>query len=686
MMRIRRPLLVSCIVGLGVWVLCGLLIAPRILASAYAERSLPILNRVLSGRDTHPLSFYLDFWNRAFALITVTLIVMAFVVALVPWQRVKQSAVEGLHTAMRRRISAGQAVMIACGFGLVMGFLESLAHVIVSVSLRRPRWGSAGQFYTDGLLWMGPIANTVGYAALAVVLMLVIRLTLRTIPLRPWLMLLGGLGVYGILRSLVTGLHPLAVLLVSAGVGLEIARVLEARLPRLARPTSRAVLVAAVACAGLGLSGAVLQRVPSIARPAQKGWNVLLLVLDTQRASNLGVYGHFRNTTPNIDAFARDAVVFERAIAPAPWTLASHASFFTGRWPSELSTSWNVRLDDSHPTVAELFRDRGYATGGFVANEIYTSPRSGLGRGFQVYRGDEKSLVILLKNSWFTRNLMMRFLDDPDHTWGRKDAEDVRSEFTDWLDDIEGAPFFAFLNFMDTHSPYPAPSPYDTMYAGRFIETRPHMAERFNYNGRHLSSFADAYDQALTYLDAEIGKLFADLRERGLLDSTVVIITADHGEQLGERKPQLILHGNSLYYSVLHVPLIVRHPGDPAARGRIATPVSLRDLPATTLALAGLSGTGQIPGASLDVLWRGSGRAQVSPAIAQLTPLGKDVKRWKHWAQAVLDAEYHYILNGIGSEELYDITADPWERTDIARQRPQVVDSLRRMVQRTAWR
>ena len=685
-MRIRRPPLISCILAVSAWVLFGLLVAPRILASAYAERSLPVLNRVLSGRDTHPLSFYLDVWNRAFLLLTVALIVVALVLALVPWRRVKRSAGAALRVAMLRRISGRQALLIACAFGLVLGFLEAMAHVIVSVSLHRPRWGSAGQFYTDGLLWMAPIANALGYMALALVVILVLRWKLRTVPLRPWLMLLGGLGAYGILRSLVTGLHPLAVLVVSAGVGLEIARVLEARWPRLARPASRAVAVAAIACAGLGLSSAVMPGMPSIVRPAQRSWNVLLLVLDTQRASNMSVYGHARNTTPNIDAFARDAVVFERAIAPAPWTLASHASFFTGRWPSELSTSWNVRLDDTHPTVAELFRDRGYATGGFVANEIYTSPRSGLGRGFQVYRGDEKSLVILLKNAWFTRNLMMWILDDPDHTWGRKNAEDVRTEFTDWLDDIEGAPFFAFLNFMDTHSPYPAPSPYDTMYTGRVIETRPHMAERFNYNGRHLSSFVDAYDQALTYTDAEIGKLFAELQQRGLQDRTIVVITADHGEQLGERKPQLILHGNSLYYSVLHVPLIVRHPGDPTARGRIATPVSLRDLPATVLALAGLPNQQQIPGTSLQVLWRGRGRATASPAIAQLTPLGKDEKRWKHWAQAVLDGEHHYILNGTGTEELYDITGDPWERTDIARQSPQVLDSLRRVVQRTAWR
>ncbi|HEY0304823.1 MAG TPA: sulfatase, partial [Longimicrobiales bacterium] len=446
----------------------------------------------------------------------------------------------------------------------------------------------------------------------------------------------------------------------------------------------RAVLTGALACLAVAASGAVINRVPDVVRPAQKGWNVLLVILDTQRAMNLGVYGYGRNTSPNIDAFARDAVVFEHAIATAPWTLASHASLFTGRWPSELSTSWNVRLDDAHPTIAEVFRDRGYATGGFVANEIYTSPRSGLGRGFQVYRGDQKSMLILLKNSWFTRNLITRVVNDPDHTWGRKGADDVRREFLDWLDDVEGTPFFAFLNFMDTHSPYPAPEPYDTMYSGKFIETRPHMAERFKYKGKDLSSFVDAYDQALTYTDAELGGLFDDLRERGVLDSTIVIITADHGEQLGERKPTLILHGNSLYYSVLHVPLIVRHPGDPTARGRVRTPVSLRDVPATALAMAGVQNTVGIPGAQLNSLWLDSAAAH-SPALAQLTPIGIQTKRWKHWTHAVLAGQYHYILNGTDTEELYDVAADPWERTDIARARPAVRDSLRSLVRRTAW-
>ena len=684
-MRISRPLLISCVVALAVWLVAGLFVVPLILAAAYAERSLPILNRMLQGRDAHPLAYYIDAWHQLFLVLTVAVVVIGLVAVLLPWRRLRARAAEGLGGALAKRISSGQALLLACAAGLLVGFIEATAHVLATIAFDRPRWGSAGEFYTDGLLWMAPLANAIGYSALALVLIALVRLKLRAVPLRPWLMLLTGLGVYGILRSLITGLHPLAALLASVGVAFQVTRGAEKRASRLAPDARRVVVASVLACGVIAAGSAAWHRTPDVVTAAVRRWNVLLLVLDTQRAANMGLYGYHRNTSPHIDAFARDAVVFERAIATAPWTLASHASMFTGHWPSELSASWNVRLDDQYPTIAEIFRANGYATGGFVANEIYTSPRSGLGRGFQVYRGDEISAVILLKNAWFTRNLMTRILNDPDHTWGRKTADDVRREFFDWVDDVEGAPFFAFLNFMDTHSPYPAPSPYDTMFSGRYIENRPHMAERFNYDGKDLSSFVDAYDQSLAYTDSEIGKLFAELDERGQLDSTIVIITADHGEQLGERKRQLILHGNSLYYSVLHVPLIIRHPGDATARGRIGTPVSLRDLPATALSLAGIQNRSGLPGTSLEVLWRDSS-ARVSPALAQLTPLGKEVQRWKHWAHAVLAGPYHYILNGTGTEELYDVAADPWERSDRALVDTARVAELRKIVRQTAWR
>jgi arylsulfatase A-like enzyme len=686
-MRIRRPLVVSCIAALFAWLVFGIVVVPAVIAGAYAERSIPLLNRALQGRTDHTLAFYQSTWNRAFMGLTIALVLTAVVVALVPWRRLARRAKAGMLAATQRRISAPHALVVAIATGVIFGFIEAAAHMALSIALHRPRWGTAGEFYTDGLLWMTPLANAAGYVLLALLLVLLTRWKLRGVPVRLLVLMLTGIGTYGILHSLFTGLHPLAVLLVSAGIGWQLSGWAENRERPLTPAAQRAVLSGAVVIAVIAFAGAALPRSPEANRPARKGWNVLLLILDTQRAANLGVYGYARNTSPNIDAFAREAAVFEKAIATAPWTLASHASFFTGRWPSELSTSWNVRLDDQYPTVAEIFRERGYATGGFVANEIYTSPRSGLGRGFQIYRGDQLKPVTILKNAWLTRSFMMRVRPDPDHTWGRKSAADVRNEFAGWLDEIRGASFFAFLNFMDTHSPYPAPAPFDTMFSGKHIKNRPHMAERFNYKGNDLRHFVDAYDQSLAYTDAEIGKLLEDLKHRGELDRTIVIITADHGEQLGERNPQLILHGNSLYYSVLHVPLIIRHPGDATARGRFDMPVSLRDLPATMLAMAGgESSDKKIPGSSLAVVWQRPGAASMSPPLAQLTPLAHQEKRWKHWGQSVISGQYHYIRNGTDKEELYDVVADPWERTDLLKQGQQVPAEMRRLVQTTAWR
>lgn len=683
-MRIRRPLLSSCIVVLAAWFAGGLLIVPRVITSAYADRSWPILNRMLQGRASHPLSFYLEAWNRAFLTGSILLLVLTVVVLLTPWSRVAAEARAAARRSLAERITAARALIVACAIAALFGLVEALAHVVVSVSLHRPRWGGAGEYYTEGLLWMAPIANTVGYALLAFVVLAALRLRRTRVPVVPWIGGFCALGVYGILRSLFTGLHPAAVLLVSIGVASRMARpgaglALRARGPR--RALAATAVVSLVVLAGVTMAGA--RRVEGAG--LRRAWNVLFIVLDTQRAADMSLYGYHRNTTPHIDALARDAMVFEQAIATAPWTLASHASMFTGHWPSELSTSWDVRLDDEYPTIAELFSKSGWATAGFVANEIYTSPRSGLGRGFQVYQGEQIRPVIVLKNAWFTRNLMMRVLNDPDHTWGRKSAADIRTEFLRWQAGVGDKPFFAFLNFMDTHSPYPAPPPFDTMFSGRRVEERPHMAQRFKYAGKDFAGFVDAYDQSLAYADSEVGKLFETLRRRGVMDSTIVIITADHGEQLGEKKPQLILHGNSLYYSVLHVPLIIRHPGDPRAVGRVQTPVSLRDAAKTVATLANLPDAAVLPGHSLTGFWE-SANPSASPAIAQLTPIATQEKKWRHWAHAVLAGNDHYIITGTDQEELYDIRKDPWERTDRAAIDSVRVAQLRKLVRETAWR
>jgi arylsulfatase A-like enzyme len=213
---------------------------------------------------------------------------------------------------------------------------------------------------------------------------------------------------------------------------------------------------------------------------------------------------------------------------------------------------------------------------------------------------------------------------------------------------------------METHSPYLARAPYDTFYAGRRIEPRPQFEQHFS--AREIRGFVDAYDQALTYTDFEIGRIFAALRARGVLDRTIILITADHGEQLGERGVDELLHGGTLYLTTLHVPLIIRHPGEPMVSRRVTSEVSLRDVASTILELAQIENGGRIPGVPLGMAWRNDHVAAVSPAVSQLSPR----HRPKRWLQSLLTGRYHYI-DKVRTDEVYDVNADPWERTDLSK-------------------
>ena len=185
--------------------------------------------------------------------------------------------------------------------------------------------------------------------------------------------------------------------------------------------------------------------------------NVLMIVLDTVRAQNLNLYGYHRPTMPKLEQIAKTGVFFEQAVSPAPWTLPSHASMFTGRHPHELSADWTTPLDATYPTLAEILYQHGYVTAGFVANKIYCSYESGLNRGFMHYEDYLVSPGQLIRSSALgreiTNNLDLRqrfkYYDD----LGGKSAERLNHDFLSWLSRQEQGPFFAFLNYFDAHNP-----------------------------------------------------------------------------------------------------------------------------------------------------------------------------------------------------------------------------------------
>jgi len=412
--------------------------------------------------------------------------------------------------------------------------------------------------------------------------------------------------------------------------------------------------------------------------------NVLLVVMDTVRSDRLSLHGYGRKTTVNLDRLAPRAIRFDQARSTAPWTLPSHVSMFTGLWPHQAAVGEDRPLGASHSTLAEFLAARGYLTAGFVANTYFCNSWYGLGRGFAHYEDFyDEDLVVSVTETLRSSSLgrcLVRLVNLPlGGDRRRKDAARINRDFLDWLSEQEkGRPFFAFLNFFDAHSPYLLPEGCDRRF-GR-AETAAELAVLQDWDNRpkqnipenEVTLVSDAYDDCIAYLDSQIGKLIDELERRGVLDNTLVIITSDHGEELGEHG--LFGHGRSLYSQEVHVPLMILAPGDRAAGRIVGDPVSLRDLPATIVDLLGASGDSPFPGNSLARYWKpGPGRLDPSTTavlceVALREKVSKNQNRapaWRGPMKSVVALGKTYIRNADGREELYDLLSDPADSRDL---------------------
>ncbi len=565
----------------------------------------------------------------------------------------------------------------AAGFGLVAGLLEVAVQLI-----RRFGMGRLSLFGPD-LVWMAPLADLAVFVVVGAVYVLLMAL-LR--PLRRPPVVVGTFAALaaGAVVANVEGLHWAAVVLLSAGIGAVVGRSRAGRV----LPGARLLLAPAGIVLILGIavrySGELLERqAESRLGSADAGRpNVLLLVLDTVRAWNLGLYGYGRATTPLLDRRFADASVFERAIATSPWTLPSHASMFTGHLPTTVSANWESALDAAAPTLAEVLAKAGYVAGGFVGNFRYTGRSTGLARGFTHYEDYPISWDEALRMTAIAR----RFLRLPSlEEWlgenrilQARPAADVNRRFLGWLDGVKGRPFFGFLNYVDAHSPYLPPAPYDLMWSRPGADPK-QRAERYEAIIQRtfgsgpmppelLTEYLDGYDGAIRYLDTQIDSLFRALDARGLLANTVVVLVGDHGEHFGEHG--LIQHGNSLYLPLLHVPFVVWWPGHVPAR-RVGTPVSLRDVGATILDLAGVPNPG-LQGHSLATLWQADSAGGPLDALASAVDWRDDLSRFPPSPllagslRSVLVDSLHYIRRADGTEELYDLNRDFLESRNLA--------------------
>jgi arylsulfatase A-like enzyme len=599
------------------------------------------------------------------------------------------------------RLGPSHILALAMWFGVLTGLAE-----IAAALLRVYRYGQPVREFPD-LLWMAPAADALLMAFPGVLLALGAWFWPRLGTLRLVAFVYLSVAFFGLLLR-GPALHNYARTLLALGLAAQVSRFLARRpglLGRLlgwttgwawpaawcrSRPVAREedvvdrrqVLVgstAAVAGLAAGVYGgrwlAERRSVAALA-PADPGRpNVLLLVLDTVRAQSLSLHGYARPTSPSLERLARQGVCFRRAIAPAPWTLPSHAAMFTGRRLHETRVNFDTPYTARHATLAEVLRGRGYQTAGFVGNTIFLCPAFGLHRGFDHHECFGRSLGTILQASALGYKVsndkrIREFLGYFQYP-GRRNAAQLNKAVLDWLDGRDRRrPFFAFVNYFDAHTPY-IPS---KEAVGRFAPTARAMRQndlQRTFSADELKDMQGCYDECILGLDLEVGRLLDRLRERGDLENTVVVLTSDHGEHLGEHGG-LVDHGFSLYAPLLHVPLIIIPPSRAPAGEVISQPVSLLDLPATVCDVVGLGDQGHFPGNSLTSLWKGGRAVRVSmdmPSVSEAEPSPFPIPRRyplsKGTMRSLVWRDYHYIRNGDGGEELYHMGDDPQEESNL---------------------
>ena len=555
----------------------------------------------------------------------------------------------------------------AVWIGLVAGIIEVIVRAVQHFLLGRIHFAGA-DFW-----WGAPPLSAVLIAVPAVLIAAPLSRLHARLGLSARYGLPVALGALSLL-FLIPGLARWAVALLALGIGVQAARWLLRHGPGfdllVRRTLPLLVLLPLLGGAGLHLSRAARDAWLGRGRSGGEGPNVLLIILDTVRAMELGLYGFRPTTTQNLDDFAALGVTFDQAFSPSPWTAPSHASLFTGRRVQELSIDWKVSLDRTYPTLAEVFRRSGYATVGIVANTEYAGAGTGLARGFDHYEDHRLTLAEVGQWTGLSRVAarLVRTLRrlPPGDEAGRIGAEEINRRILRWLDRRPPRPFFAFLNYFDAHAPYFPPEPFwSRALPGE--PRRPQAVSPGTWSVPAVALGRRAYQGAIGYLDAQIGALFDSLRVRGVMQEALVIVASDHGEEFFEHG--LMGHGNSLYAPSVRIPLVMAWPGHLPRGLRVAEPVSLASVPATVMEL--LRRQGPFPGPSLAGYWEAHPPAP--SAVVSGVTYARNLPDWYPVSHGALESarlgRYRYIWSQRDSlGELYDHSVDPEEFRNLARE------------------
>jgi arylsulfatase A-like enzyme len=597
--------------------------------------------------------------------------------------------------------TASLLVLIAIWFGIFTGVLEGFGLLL----FQRINWKQWGRIMhvSKEILWVSPLVDLILFLLLALAVWLVSRFFKRLPAIRLLVFLLAFLAVYDWL-SLTGRLYPRACLLLSLGVAATFVRWLKTRELAACRfwrgSSGYLVLILLILFVGIQGSKRLHERSVESSLPAAAPGspNVLVVVVDTLRADHLSAYGYSRPTSPVMDLITKQGVLFENTIAPSSWSLPSHASLLTGRYPLDHGLvnvqpmpwlGWGKTAMKGYPTIGEALQQRGYRTGAFSANRVYFTEGVGLGRGFIHFEDYFSSAGDALTRTLYGRKIArfyfyrsnkskvtraLRYLgldswrDQDSEGSGeyggafgvRKRADDVNHEMLGWVEGDRKRPFFAFLNYLDVHYKYGVPWNYPKPAWDR-------------------GTTIDEYDAGVAYVDDSIGRLLAELERLGLAQNTIVVLTSDHGESLGDHS--LTYHGAALYWELIHVPLVIVYPGHLPASLRIATPVTNASIPATILSLLNLPGARDqevFPGPALNVLWQGSSQIPQWPNPLSQLPQTNIVVREDRAVEAtvpiattgsmetLVTPRWQLIVHEKRGAQLYDRISDPEEAHDFA--------------------
>ncbi|HKI85563.1 MAG TPA: sulfatase-like hydrolase/transferase, partial [Thermoanaerobaculia bacterium] len=382
-----------------------------------------------------------------------------------------------------------------------------------------------------------------------------------------------------------------------------------------------------------------------------KPWNVLIVTFDTTRADHIGCYGNKRIKTPTLDGLAREGVRFARALTAVPITAPSHTTIMTGRYPIAHGVRDNglFKLAPSQLTLAEMLKAHGYDTAAAIGGYPLIA-RFGLNQGFDLYDDhltgryeDYRGERVVPKHTLFFDERRAAQVNEAVMPWLKRHAESH-----------DGKPFFVWVHYFDPHQPFDPPPPYNELYADNL------------------------YDGEIAYADSRLGFLLNYLKKLGELDRTLVVMVADHGEGLSEHNE--VTHAILAYNSTLHVPLIIRPPGDFPFHGTVINHwVGTVDIVPTILDLLGYKIPDTVQGHSLVPLWTKNKQPSRWLSIHYAENLSPRLTHGWGELRVLVEGPMKYIFGP--RQELYNIDKDPHELHNLIAERPDVARRMHKDLQ-----